>query len=124
MRTLPWCRCGDVVYSVSVYFFFSSRRRHTRCSRDWSSDVCSSDLTWSQQLKLHPHVHCVAPAGGFSPDRARWMCSRKNYFLPKKVLRKVFRGKFVNALEQAFQDGLLRFEGNLKLLAKIGRAHV
>src|SRR5205807_4308596 len=46
------------------------------------------------------------------------MCSRKNYFLPKKVLRKVFRGKFVNALEQAFQDGLLRFEGNLKLLAK------
>src|SRR2546429_6708070 len=35
------------------------------------------------------HVHCVAPAGGFSPDRARWMCSRKNYFLPKKVLRKV-----------------------------------
>ena len=74
--------------------------------------------TWSQQLKLHPHVHCVAPAGGFSPDRARWMCSRKNYFLPKKVLRKVFRGKFVNALKQAFQDGLLRFEGNLKLLAK------
>src|SRR6058998_1138637 len=46
--------------------------------------------TWSQQLKIHPHVHCVAPAGGFSPDRARWMCSRKNYFLPKKVLRKVF----------------------------------
>src|SRR5213594_1932517 len=74
--------------------------------------------TWSQQLKLHPHVHCVAPARGFSPDRARWICSRKNYFLPKQVLRKVFRGKIVNALEQAFQDGLLRFEGNLKLLAK------
>jgi len=74
--------------------------------------------TWSQQLKIHPHVHCVAPAGGFSPDRARWVGSRKNYFLPKKVLRKIFRGKFVEALEQAFQDGQLRFEGNLKLLAK------
>src|SRR5215470_17651283 len=74
--------------------------------------------TWSQQLKLHPHVHCVAPAGGFSPDRTRWVCSRKNYFLPKKVLRKIFRGKFVNALRQAFQDGRLRFEGDLKLLAK------
>src|SRR5436853_6858489 len=74
--------------------------------------------TWIQQLKLHPHVHCVAPAGGLSPDRARWVGSRKNYFLPKQVLRKVFRGKFVNALKQAFQDGLLRFEGNLKLLAK------
>jgi hypothetical protein len=74
--------------------------------------------SWSQQLNLHPHVHCVAPAGGFSPDRARWVCSRKNYFLPKNVLRKIFRGKFVDALKQAFQDGLLRFEGNLKLLAK------
>ena len=73
--------------------------------------------TWSQQLKIHPHVHCVAPAGGFSPDRTRWVCSRKNYFLPKKVLRKIFRGKFVDALKQAFQDGQLRFEGNLKLLA-------
>jgi Putative transposase/Transposase zinc-binding domain len=74
--------------------------------------------TWSQQLKIHPHVHCVAPAGGFSPDRARWVCSRKNYFLPKNVLRRIFRGKFVDALKQAFQDGQLRFEGNLKLLAK------
>jgi len=74
--------------------------------------------TWSQQLKIHPHVRCVAPAGGLSPDRGRWVGSRENYFLPKKVLRKIFRGKFVDALKQAFQDGLLRFEGNLKLLAK------
>jgi hypothetical protein len=74
--------------------------------------------TWSQQLKLHPHVHCVAPAGGLSPDRTRWVGSRKNYFLPKKVLRKIFRGKFIEALKQAFQDGQLRFEGNLKLLAE------
>src|SRR5215471_671528 len=42
----------------------------------------------------HPHVHCVAPAGGLSPDRGRWVGSRENYFLPKKVLRKIFRGKF------------------------------
>jgi hypothetical protein len=74
--------------------------------------------TWSQQLRIHPHVHCVIPAGGLSPDRTRWFFSRENYFLPKKVLRKIFRGKFVDALKQAFQDGLLRFEGNLKLLAK------
>ena len=74
--------------------------------------------TWSQQLKIHPHVHCVAPAGGLSPDHARWVRSGENYFLPKKVLRKIFRGKFVDALKQAFQDGRLRFEGNLKLLAQ------
>src|ERR1051325_5374097 len=74
--------------------------------------------TWSQQLRLHPHVHCVVPAGGLSPDRARWVSSGKNYFLPKKVLRRIFRGKFVDALKHAFQNGQLRFEGNLKLLAK------
>jgi hypothetical protein len=74
--------------------------------------------TWSQQLKIHPHVHCVAPAGGLSPDHACWVRSGENYFLPKRVLREIFRGKFVDTLKQAFQDGLLRFEGKLKLLAK------
>src|SRR5215467_4916586 len=74
--------------------------------------------TWSQQLGLHPHLHIVIPAGGLALDHTRWVRSRNNYFLPKPVLREVFRGKFVNALEQAFQDGLLRFEGKLKLLAK------
>jgi hypothetical protein len=54
--------------------------------------------SWSQQLNLHPHVHCVVPAGGLSPDHTRWIRSPDNYFLPKKVLRKVFRGKFVDAL--------------------------
>lgn len=74
--------------------------------------------TWSQKLKIHPHVHCVLPAGGLSPDHTRWVRSRDNYFLPKEVLREVFRGKFVDALEQAFQNGQLRFEGDLKLLAQ------
>jgi Putative transposase/Transposase zinc-binding domain len=74
--------------------------------------------TWSQQLKIHPHVHCVVPAGGLSLDHTRWVRSRDNYFLPKRVLRKIFRGKFVDALEQAFQNGQLRFEGDLKLLAQ------
>jgi len=74
--------------------------------------------TWSQQLKIHPHVHCVAPAGGLSPDRAHWLRSGKKFFLPKKVLRKIFRGKFVNALKLAFLEGQLRFAGNLELLAQ------
>src|SRR6202008_2200057 len=74
--------------------------------------------TWSQQLHLHPHVHCVVPAGGLSPDHTRWVRSGENYFLPKKVLRKIFRGKFVDALKQAFQNGQLRFPEDLKLLAQ------
>jgi hypothetical protein len=54
--------------------------------------------TWSQQLRIHPYVHCVIPAGGLSPDHTRWVRSREKYFLPKKVLQRVFRSKFVDAL--------------------------
>ena len=74
--------------------------------------------TWSQLLRIHPHVHCVIPAGGLSLDHTRWVRSRDRYFLPKEVLREVFRGKFVAALRQAFQDGQLNFAGNLKPLAE------
>jgi hypothetical protein len=74
--------------------------------------------TWSQKLKIHPHVHCVVPAGGLSLDRTHWVRSRENYFLPKKVLSEVFRGKFVDALKQAFRDRLLNFQGDLRLLAQ------
>jgi hypothetical protein len=74
--------------------------------------------TWSQKLSLHLHVHCVVPAGGLSLDHTRWVRSPNNYFLPKNVLRKVFRGKFVNALKAAFQNGQLHFAGDLKLLAQ------
>src|SRR5450432_2214888 len=61
--------------------------------------------TWSQKLELHPHVHCVVPAGGLSADRSRWIKPRYAFFLPVKVLSRVFRGKFVTALQRAFQDG-------------------
>src|SRR6266480_3262567 len=60
--------------------------------------------TWSQKLNIHPHVHCVVPAGGLSLDHARWVRSRDNYFLPKGVLREIFRGKFVDALIAGFSE--------------------
>jgi hypothetical protein len=74
--------------------------------------------TWSQKLTAHPHVHCVVPAGGLSHDHTRWVRSRDNYFLPKKVLAELFRGKFTDALKEAFQNGQLHFYGDLKLLAQ------
>jgi Putative transposase/Transposase zinc-binding domain len=74
--------------------------------------------TWNQKLGLHPHVHCVIPAGGLSLDHARWIRSHYRFFLPVKVLSRVFRGKFVAGLKRAFQDGQLRFHGNLALLAQ------
>jgi len=58
------------------------------------------------------------PAGGLSHDHTRWVRSRDNYFLPKQVLAEVFRGKFVDALKEAFQNGQLHFHGDLKLLAQ------
>jgi Putative transposase/Transposase zinc-binding domain len=74
--------------------------------------------TWNQKLELHPHVHCVVPAGGLSLDHTHWVKSRDRFFLPIKVLRRVFRGKFVAALKQAFRDRQLVFHGNLTLLAQ------
>src|SRR6267143_5350334 len=74
--------------------------------------------TWSQKLGLHPHVHCVIPAGGLSLDHTHWVKSRHRFFLPIHVLRRVFRGKFVAALRQAFRDQQLSFHGNLTLLAQ------
>jgi hypothetical protein len=74
--------------------------------------------TWSQKLGLHPHVHCVIPAGGLSLDHTHWVKSRDRFFLPIHVLRRVFRGKFVAALRQALQEGQLNFHGNLTCLAQ------
>jgi hypothetical protein len=74
--------------------------------------------TWDQKLQLHPHVHCVLPAGGLSSDHTRWIKPRYSFFLPVKVLSRVFRGKFVAALKRACAEGKLRFFGDLKLLAQ------
>jgi len=74
--------------------------------------------TWNQKLNLHPHVHCVIPAGGLSPDHTHWVKSQNRFFLPLKVLSRVFRGKFVAGLKQAFQSGRLRLQRNLAPLAR------
>ena len=67
--------------------------------------------TWGQTLQPHPHVHCVVPGGGLSPDHQRWISSRTHFFLPVKVLSRVFRGKFVAGLRRAAKDGQLVFHG-------------
>ena len=74
--------------------------------------------TWNQKLQLHPHVHCVIPAGGLSLDHTRWIRSRPRFFLPIHVLRRVFRGKFVAGLKSAFQRGQLHLSGNLASLTQ------
>jgi len=67
--------------------------------------------TWGQNLLLHPHIHCVVPAGGLSPDRTHWIGTRQRFLLPLPVLRKVFRGKFLAGLGRLHRKGLLGCEG-------------
>jgi hypothetical protein len=74
--------------------------------------------TWNQKLQLHPHVHCVVPAGGLSLDHTRWIRSHPRFFLPIRALRRVFRGKLVAGLKSAFQHGQLHLSGDLALLAQ------
>ena len=73
--------------------------------------------TWGQNLLHHPHVHCVIPVGGLSPDRAQWVHPRYPFFLPVKVLSRVFRGKFVAGLKDACRRGRLVLPGELQPLA-------
>lgn len=74
--------------------------------------------TWGQTLQHHPHVHCVIPAGGLSPDHQRWIHPRYRFFVPVEVLSPVFRGKFVAGLKRAWRRGDLCLPGSLKPLAQ------
>ena len=69
--------------------------------------------TWSQTLQLHPHVHCIVPGGGLSPDGQRWVGSRSDFFLPVQVLRSLFRGKFLAGVKTAYRAGDLKVPESL-----------
>ena len=69
--------------------------------------------TWNQKLGLHPHLHCLVPAGGLSNDRSRWIHSRKRFFLPVRVLGSRFRTQFLSLLGAAWRSGKLRLSGSV-----------
>lgn len=70
--------------------------------------------TWGQNLHLHPHIHCVVPGGGLSPERDRWIRCRDDFFLPVRVLSRLYRGLFLHRLQEAFAAGKLQFHGKLQ----------
>jgi putative transposase/transposase-like zinc-binding protein len=74
--------------------------------------------TWGQNLHHHPHVHCVVPGGGPSLDGTRWVACRPGFFLPVRVLSRLFRRLFLKALHTAFEAGELSFFGALAELAQ------
>jgi hypothetical protein len=69
--------------------------------------------TWGQTLQHHPHIHCVVPGGGPSLDGTRWIACRPGFFLPVRVLSRLFRRLFLQNLQDAFEAGKLRFFGKL-----------
>lgn len=73
--------------------------------------------TWGSALTHHPHVHCIVPGGGLSPDGERWIACRRGFFLPVRVLSRLFRRLFLEKLAAAHARGRLSFYGELGNLA-------
>ena len=74
--------------------------------------------TWGQNLLFHPHLHCVVTGGGLSPDGNHWIPTRPGYFMPVKVLGRLFRGKFLAAVKEAYQAGQLKLGGSVAALTE------
>ena len=72
--------------------------------------------SWGQNLHFHPHLHCVVPGGGLSPDHERWISAQRKFLLPVKALSRCFRDLMLEALAQAYADGLLQFFGEMESL--------
>jgi hypothetical protein len=77
--------------------------------------------TWGQNLVHHPHLHCVVPGGGLSPDGDRWVPCKPGFFLPVRVLSRLFRRLFLERLQHAFDAGELRFFSSLTRLSEPGQ---
>ena len=73
--------------------------------------------TWGQNLLHHPHLHCVVPGGGLSHDGSRWISCRPGFFLPVRVLSRLFRRLFLQYLHRAYESGKLQFSGSLEKLS-------
>jgi hypothetical protein len=76
--------------------------------------------TWGSNLSFHPHIHCIVTGGGLAPQQDQWIGSRKNFFVPVKVLARYFRHRFLKALRHAHERGELRFFGEHKILEDPG----
>lgn len=74
--------------------------------------------SWGQTLTYHPHLHCIVPGGGVSPEGTRWISCRVGFFLPVRVLSRPFHRRFLEKLRVAHDAGQLGFFGDLAHLAK------
>jgi hypothetical protein len=109
-----------VVYSILFEAASKTLLELARDSKRLGADIGVTAVlhTWGQNLLLHPHLHCVVTGGGLAPDGSHWVAGRERYFLPVKVLGKLFRGKFLALLERARENDELKLVGSTAELAE------
>jgi Putative transposase/Transposase zinc-binding domain len=109
-----------VVYAILFQAAAEALRTVAADSRHLGAEIGAIAVlhTWGQTLQYHPHLHCIVPGGGLSPDGARWVACRPGFFLPVRVLSQRFRDLFVARLVAAYAAGELRFSGTLAALTE------
>jgi len=117
----PLFQC-NMRLAVNLLFKTASTtlKQTARDSKHLGADIGFTAIlhTWGQNLQFHPHLHCVVTGGGLSLDGTEWVPGRKQYFLPVKVLGKLFRGKFLHALSKCREKEQLVLAGDAKPLAE------
>ncbi len=111
-------RNQKVVYSLLFKAVSETLSELARDSKHLGAEIGVMAIlhTWSQTLIDHPHLHCLVTGGGLSLDGKRWLRSKKDFFIPVKVLSSLFRGKFLDGLKRAYEAGELRFPGQIEEL--------
>ncbi len=109
-----------VVYAILFQAAAEALRTVAADSRHLGAEIGAIAVlhTWGQTLQYHPHLHCIVPGGGLSPDGARWVACRPGFFLPVRVLSQRFRDLFVARLVAAYAAGEFRFSGTLAALTE------
>jgi len=103
-----------VVYKILFAAASETLKQIARDPKHLGAEIAFTAVlhTWGQNMTLHPHLHCVVTGGGLAPDGKRWVSGRERYFLPVKVLGKLFRGKFLDALHRAWKKRELALGGS------------
>ncbi|MFO7986109.1 MAG: IS91 family transposase [Desulfatiglandaceae bacterium] len=108
-------RNQKLLYQILFRASSETLKELTRDPKHLGADIGFISLlhTWSQTLMDHPHLHCIVTAGGLSPDGKRWIPCKEDFFLPAKVLSRLFRGKFLAYLKNAYDKGQIAFPGQI-----------